>query len=235
MSKKITYKNGDIIKNNLVYIEESGFKYYDNGTRKRLVKVKCHCGNIFTTRLNDVRLGKTKSCGCYNIQKIKERSTKHGLSANREEHPLYAVWKGIKQRCLNPNQKQYRDYGGRGITICDEWKNNPKTFVDWCLTHGYKRGLEIDRIDVNGNYEPSNCRFTTRFVNSVNKRVDRSKNKTGYKGVSSPKPKRKQFSAAITVNGKRIYLGGFNTALEAAKAYDNYVIENKLEHSINGV
>lgn len=85
-----------------------------------------------------------------------------------KRHSLYDKWTNIKQRCYNPNVKNYHRYGGRGIIICDEWKDNYKAFHDWSIQNGYEEGLEIDRIDNNGNYEPSNCRYITCAENIRN-------------------------------------------------------------------
>lgn len=83
---------------------------------------------------------------------------------------LYKCWSGMKQRCLNPNAINYQDYGGRGIVVCDEWKNNFTAFYKWAVSHGYSDELTIDRIDVNGNYEPSNCRWADKETQDYNKR-----------------------------------------------------------------
>ena len=94
------------------------------------------------------------------------KNVKHHLT----NHPLYSVWINMKGRCYNPNDKSFKDYGGRGIRVCDEWINNFIAFYEWSMTNGYKKNLSIDRIDVNGNYEPSNCRWATIDVQSNNKR-----------------------------------------------------------------
>ena len=83
---------------------------------------------------------------------------------------IYRIWQGMKKRCTNPNYEPYKNYGGRGITICDEWMNDSKAFYKWAIEHGYDDDLQIDRINNDGNYEPSNCRWVTPKVNANNKR-----------------------------------------------------------------
>jgi len=85
-------------------------------------------------------------------------------------HPLYEVWFSIKRRCYNPNRKDYKYYGGRGIKICEEWKEDYKAFFDWCIANGWIQGLEIDREDNDKDYTPSNCRIVTHAENSRNSR-----------------------------------------------------------------
>lgn len=98
--------------------------------------------------------------------KLKHPNATHGLS----KHPLFPKLNKMRSRCYNSKSDDYKYYGGRGITVCDEWLNNPQSFFDWALSNGYKKGLEIDREDNNGNYEPSNCRWVTHDVNSQNTR-----------------------------------------------------------------
>jgi hypothetical protein len=93
----------------------------------------------------------------------------HGMSTTKP----YRVWLGMKTRCTNPNHKNYLQYGGRGITVCSEWSENFESFYNWLLNNGYKEGLTVDRIDVNGNYEPSNCRLITQTEQTRNKRNNR--------------------------------------------------------------
>ena len=97
---------------------------------------------------------------------------------------VYRLWGQIVTRCENPNAKSYRWYGARGITMDDTWRSDPKSFCDWAIAHGYKAGLEIDRIDVDGNYTPNNCQFVTHKENCApNKRRLRATNKTGERNI----------------------------------------------------
>lgn len=132
---------------------------------------QCDCGNETAVFGYLLRSGKTSSCGCSKHDetfrnKKKEQSTVHGGCGTR----LYRIWIGMKNRCYNPNAAKYKDYGGRGITICAEWKNDFPAFRDWALSHGYTDALSIDRIDVDGNYEPSNCRWATAKEQRHNRR-----------------------------------------------------------------
>ena len=127
---------------------------------------KCECGNEKEVYTNNIISGKSKSCGCLARENNAKRMTTHGESKTK----LYKVWRGIKTRCTDSKSKSYVFYGGRGIKMYDEWYKSYEIFSKWCYENGYKDGLEIDRIDVNKNYEPSNCRFVTRLVNANNKR-----------------------------------------------------------------
>ncbi|MGL5713489.1 MAG: NUMOD1 domain-containing DNA-binding protein [Paraclostridium sp.] len=107
------------------------------------------------------------NCGCIQNEKIRTRMTTHGMSSTK----LYRVWRGIKTRCQNPNSKSYCDYGERGISVCEEWDENFLVFYKWAYDNGYEESkVEIDRIDVNGNYEPNNCRWISKKKNANNKR-----------------------------------------------------------------
>lgn len=163
---KIHYSKGQII-NGLTFIEETNVHITPNGRKFRKAIFKCFCGNEFETWITSVKAGLTKSCGCFETKKRIETHTTHGLY----KHPLYVVWKNMKQRCYNPNATRYSDWGGRGISVCDEWINDFQAFYDWAVENGYKKGLQLDRIDNDGNYEPTNCRFITLTKNIRNSRA----------------------------------------------------------------
>lgn len=150
-----------------------------DGKRKRVryyYLCKCECGKEKVI-LKD-NLGRlTNSCGCISKQLAKKRLLKHGLGNIR----LYDIWKSMKQRCFYENSISYRNYGGRGITVCDEWKQDFISFYKWATSNGYQDNLTIDRINLDGDYEPSNCRFITMKEQGRNKRNNRV---LEYKGES---------------------------------------------------
>lgn len=131
------------------------------GVSKSAWFCQCDCGGSKIVSLGNLTSGTTKSCGCIRGIKV----VRHGLS----RHPLYSVWNDMKQRCLNKRYKNYKGYGGRGIKVCDEWIG-VQGFHDWAIANGYEKGLSIDRIDVNGNYEPSNCRWVDSATQGNNRR-----------------------------------------------------------------
>lgn len=138
---------------------------------------KCDCGNITFVTTSNLTCNRIRSCGCLKIKQLLDRSTTH----NQRHTVLYSVWRGLRQRCNNPKHASYHNYGGRGITVCEEWDKSFQAFYDWSYANGYstenqkdeKLKLTIDRIDNNGNYEPSNCRWVDRKTQTRNMRTTR--------------------------------------------------------------
>ena len=146
---------------------------------------KCDCGNIIEVYPCNLKSGKSTSCGCFQKEQLKSRVFKHGLRKTK----LYSVWANMKQRCLNKKNDHYKNYGGRGIKICKEWldkENGFMNFYTWAMENGYNENAKfqqctIDRIDVNGNYEPNNCRWITNKEQALNRTTNEI---LTYKGES---------------------------------------------------
>lgn len=138
-------------------------------------KCKCVCGKEIIKNHSVLARRDIKSCGCKN-------DYKHPTTHNMSNTKLYNVWKSMRGRCYRKSDKRYKYYGGKGVTICDEWRENFMGFYEWSIRNGYKenQGLSIDRIEVNGNYEPKNCRWVTAKEQANNTTTNKI---IEYKGV----------------------------------------------------
>ena len=142
----------------------------------------CSCGNHVTVRGKHLLNGQIVSCGCYRKEIVYPRLIKHNLCCSGDATlRLYHILQSMKQRCYNPNSQEFHLYGGKGIIVCEEWINDLAVFVNWALTHGYKPGLTIDRIDSNGDYCPENCQWLTRADNARKSVVITNEKRWGYR------------------------------------------------------
>ena len=144
-----------------------------------LWRCSCECGNEVVVKADHLRRGDTQSCGCLNIGRQKGIPKKHGYACNDKRERLYTVWAAMKTRCENPNHVHYRHYGGRGIKVCAEWADYV-VFRAWALANGYdplaaKGQCTIDRIDVDGDYCPENCRWVSMKIQCRNRRAKSAK------------------------------------------------------------
>ena len=226
--KKIEIKPGDQY-GRLTLIKEIEPHILLSGKKIRKMLCRCSCSNKKEVLLKNLKRGHTTSCGCLHKEKVKKANSTHGLTS----HPLYSVWGSMKDRCYRPKTKQYKDYGGRGITVCQEWLDDFKYFYDWALSNDWKKGLQIDRIDNDGNYEPTNCRFVTSRDNNLNQRIP-SNNTSGYRCVYYRKDNNR-WCTSVSINNKNYHIGSYTTAEEAAIAYNLFVVLNNLPNKLNEV
>ena len=205
-------------------IKDLGMRY-PTSTSKRMTHFGmflCSCGKKFEKSIHS----KTKSCGCLVGITAKKVHTSHGLWGTR----IYRIHRNMMRRCNNNKDSSYKNYGGRGIYVCNEWMLSFDLFVEWALSNGYSELLTLDRINNDREYSPANCRWTTRSTQQRNSRKIISTNTSGYRGVSK---NGRNWGSGIYINNKKKHLGTFKTAIEAAVAYDKYVEENNLEHTKN--
>lgn len=154
----------------LTVVARHGTAVSPSGTQRATWLCRCECGNASVVRSADLVRGTQLSCGCLKVERTRARLTTHGHTTGGVS-PEYTAWHHAKRRCFDAGDDGYKDYGGRGITMCDRWREDFRAFIadmGRCPV-----GLELDRIDVNGHYEPGNCRWTTRIVQANNKRWHR--------------------------------------------------------------
>jgi len=181
---------------------------------------KCECGNKRNVLAGTLAFGGSKSCGCY----TKERLTKHGQNTGTYTSPEYVSWLKMKQRCLNPNDVAYHNYGGRGIIISDEWLDFQNFYKD--LGDKPSKEHTIDRINNDGNYEKDNCKWSTKHEQSSNRRK-LTNNTSGTTGVMWNSQCNK-WQATITSKGKHYHLGIYNEIEEAIEARSRAETKHKV-------
>lgn len=202
--------------------------------KKVIWNCECLCGNSVAVVSSFLRSGDTKSCGCLRKEKlsemVNEKVKTHGLS----KHPLFKVWDSMKERCYNPNHKSHKDYGERGITVCDKWRYSFEEFYNDAIL-GYAKGLQLDRVKNDEGYAPENIRWVTAQQNNMNRRGSKN-GSSKYKGVGWDNT-RNSWRAWIKKDYKLKGLGYYGSEDDAALAYNEaakelfgeYAYLNKIE------
>jgi len=187
---------------------------------KRVVECSCDCGKVITALWQNLKRGATLSCGCY----AKDVNTIHGASRTR----LFQIWSNMQARCSKPNRADYQYYGGQGISVCKEWSYYDG-FAFWAVQNGYSHDLTIERHDVTGNYEPSNCYWANMNVQAANKKK-RVNSKAPYIGVYAVG---RRWAATICSYDVRTHLGVHDTPEQARDARNDYIRKNQLPHTLS--
>lgn len=175
----------------------------------------CDCGTELAVRTNALVQGHKQSCGCLVRELSSQRNRTHGM----RNKPIYQILDSMKKRCYREDHDNYKHYGERGITICDEWMNDHAKFFEWALANGYRDGLQIDRIDTNKGYCPENCRFLNRTCNGLNRRATGESEELGV----YYKSKEDSYQASIGLKGKRYSLGYDKNPYRISEKRDKFV------------
>ena len=198
MTKELMNLIGD------VYGEWSVLEEIEVEEKGRVFLCECKCGKQKNVMMSHLRSGRSTMC-------FECSFVTHGVS----KHPLYKTWYNMVRRCYDKTRKEYKNYGGRGITVCERWRESPENFIN-DIEDKPSPQHSIDRIDNDGNYEPSNCRWATSVEQCVNRRIFKN-NKSGYRGVSWDKSK-DAWVAFLQLGGKVRYRGLFKNKDDAIKA-----------------
>ena len=183
-----------------------------------------YCGKEWETIIASIIATPNKSCGCQG-----SNNPKHGLRSNK----FYPIWNAMLQRCNNPKHKRYKDYGARGITVCEEWLD-VANFIAWVdSTHPNISRVSLDRIDNDKGYSPENCRWADATTQAINRRMGVT-NTSGYVGVSWAKNQAK-WNSSINLNNKHKHLGYFECITEAVTFRNQYIIDNNLNYAVQEV
>ena len=215
----------DVVKDMTPRLVGETYKRRTSGESSRLrlyALYECaYCKKEFEAQVSNIKNGGTKSCGC------QRGKTTHGLTYNK----FYKTWHNMIQRCTSPKIKAYKDYGGRGITVCEEWLD-VRNFVAWAeKTYPNIEGYTVDRIDNGKGYSPENCRWVDVTTQILNQRK-RKDNTSGFVGICWSN-KNNNWMAKIKSGDFYIYIGSFHAIEDAVLARDNYIIENKLPHKLS--
>ena len=181
-----------------------------------------YCGKEFEAQTSDIRNGTTRSCGC-----LVGRAGIHLFY----KHRFYATWVNILARCLNTSHRDYAGYGGRGITVCDEWLD-VATFVAWAeATHPNISGVSVDRIDNDEGYSPDNCRWADSTTQVINRRMQKN-NTSGILGINW-KTRGEVWVAQLSLQNKKKHIGQFKNIEDAILARNEYILANNLPHKLS--
>lgn len=206
INPRILYQQGQKV-GGCIFIKDKSF--FKKGRKEFITSFfKCRCGNIFEARLPNIKSGNTTSCGCVLKNSNTKRLRIHGHTSNGVQSSEFSTWEGMKSRCYNKNQKQYKDYGGRGITVCDRWIHSFENFLS-DMGRKPTNKYSIDRIDNNKGYCPENCRWVTRDEQSANKRSTIFINKDGK--LFTPSQLSKVYNIPYSTVKNRMKVGKYDT------------------------